>query len=606
MNNRQHRDIDNKQKDPLTPETVTLVTSKSGFPTMKVGGYLLHSSYDPVKEAKRLADIHYKNGYLHVLFGFGLGYLAKELLARMGENDHLMIIEPNRQVFQFALENADLGALARNDKVILSIGEDISSLAQPLHFYLRAGFLGKISYIESPNYPELYPELAQKTAGLLKECSMLELINVNTLHAFADRWQDNFISNLYGAMSAKPFPALVKKLSCPVIIAAAGPSLTKQLPFLRAVQNKAFVLCAGSAINSLLRGEVTPHAVVTVDGGEANFNHFKALNIDSIPLIYSLFVHKGIPRKHAGVQIVFNETDSKLARWINRAARRDFGSVKGGQSVANFCFDLACQMTSGPVCFVGQDLAYTGNNTHAEGNINHKKISQKDIEGSKRYTRAKGYYGDLVLTDYVFLGMKKTFENYIEHLRNNGDNRPIINATEGGVMIEGAQNMAFSDFIQKYCYNDYSDEIRGLFDLPGIDQPNWNHLLKIIDKEKKKIGDVIKLCQKAQKKLTNIIPENKEISQTLLDGLDKIDQKLKRLLEHDLMHYILQPVIFRVQYRYPEPENETPEERTRRVLEKSRSLYREISEAAGRTEKYLEDLLKKIETHLDLARANIS
>lgn len=599
MNSRCNKNRDNtlERDSKAEPSHVTIIMSKTNLPTIKIGDYLLHSSYDPVKEAKRLADIHYKKNHFHILFGLGLGYLAIELYKRMSKNDHLLIIEPEQQVFKLALKTLDFNALQCSKQVTFSIGKVPSALSQYFQFYLKEGYLGKVSYIESPNYVKLYPDFALEIAKLLKESSMLELINVNTFHHFSEAWQKNFLLNLYQAISAKPFSSLVNRLACPVIITAAGPSLTKQIPLLRTVQNRAFILCAGSTINSLLQGGVVPHAVVTVDGGEANYSHFKDLNIDSVPIIFSLTVHKEIPQSHSGAKVIFNDISSKLSQWTNRVLQRDIGLVRGGQSVANYCLDIACQMTSGPVCFVGQDLAYTGNITHASGNINRRELNPEEIQKQKKFTMATGYYGNLVLTDYIFLGMKKTFEQYIESLRKRGDTRPIINATEGGIMIEGARNMPLHDFIDSYCCKDHSESIAGLFEKKEADLPDWIHFYRKVNKEKEKIVRIMKLCCKAREELARI-KHGKVIDQQILNKLDKIDRSLKKLLESDLMHYILQPVIFRVYHRYPELANETPEERYVRVLEKSRALYKEISEAASYTEKCIDELIEKIRPHL--------
>lgn len=585
------------EKEPAAESPqVTLIISKSNLPTLKVGDYLLHSSYDPVKEAKRLAELHYKKNHLHILFGLGLGYLAKELFARMGESDLLLIVEPNREVINFALEDGNLDNIINSRQVIMNNGHDLSALENILNFFMKEGYLGKTNFIESPNYLKLYPDLAREIIKLLKESSMLELINVNTLHAFAQIWQKNYLLNLYHTVPAKPFSSLAGRLSCPVIIAAAGPSLSKQLPLLRSIQNRALILCAGSAINSLLQGGVIPHAVVTVDGGEANYRHFKELSIDSIPIIYSLFVHREIPNHHRGTQVIFNDTNSKLTQWTDQALGRDLGSARGGQSVANYCFDIACQMGSGPVCFVGQDLAYTNNMTHAPGNIFNKELDPDKIVNQVKYTMVKGYYEDSVLTDYVFLGMKITFEHYIAFLRQQGDNRHVINATEGGAMIEGAQNMPLKDFIRLYCCDDHTENIASLFHNNGSDSTDWRYLYKSIQKEKENLLHIIELCQKAKNEFKKI-RSYRNLEKKILIKLDRIDEKLKSLLENNLMHYVLQPVIFRVQYRYPELQNETKEDRNKRVLTKSEALYNEIKEAAEYTEKCINELIDKIKSN---------
>lgn len=577
--------------------TVTLVESKTKLPTVKVGEYYLHSTYNPAMEAKRLAELHYKKNHIHILFGFGLGYLAKELFSKLGEKDYLLIIEPHWQTLRTALDTVDFEELTKSDRVVFHIGGNLAPLKEHLTLFIRDGFLGKTTIINSLNYDQLFPETSQEIAMLLKEISMIELINVNTLHFFAKTWQQNYILNLYQAVSAKPFSSLVNRLACPVIIAAAGPSLSKQLPLLRTVQSRAFILCAGSTINSLLAGGVTPHAIVTVDGGEPNYNHFKGLTIDHIPLIYSLTLHREIPCSHSGVHVVFNDMASKLASWTNLVLQRDIGLVKGGQSVANYCMDIACQITSGPICFVGQDLAYTGNTTHAEGNKHSTAISLEAVKNKKKYTMAQGYFGDQVLTDYAFLGMKKTFENYINFLRAKGDLRRLINATEGGIMIEGLHNMSFKDFIETHCRIDYRESIAELFEPDISEVPDWDLFYQAIAKERKNILRIIELCREAEKVLRRIKPGEK-IDRSHLKKLDSIDNKLKGALRNDLMRFILQPVIFRVQYRYPEGENETAEELGRRVLAKSGDLYKEISESAVFTESCINRLIERINKNI--------
>ena len=570
---------------------VTLLDSKSGHVTIKMGGCFLHSAYNPIKEAEKTAKKHFRKNNLHILFGFGLGYLAKALFSQIKDTGHLFIIEPSEQLFQLALGQTDISELINSKKVFFCVGDEINNLEKHLSAWIAKGYLGKTVFIESPNYARLYPELLPEISDTIKEINMLALINVNTLHMFALDWQKNFILNLYPVLKAKPFNHLIKKLSCPVIIASGGPSLTKQLPLLQKVQNKALILCAGSAINSLLQGGVKPHAMVTIDGGEANYNHFKEIDIDDVSLIYELMVHHKIPRQHNGVQVVFNQTGTGLEGLSECLLRRKLGAVICGPSVANCCLSIASQLTGAPVCFIGQDLAYTGDRTHADGNKHVQKVDRKSTEKQRGFTQIKGYYGEQVFTSYSFVAMRKTFEKLIEHIRDCGDDRPVINATEGGAFIEGAQNMPFAEFIENYCQSDHTEEIEALFNTAEIEEPDWQCFYKDIQKENDKLSEVIDLCTGAQKKLAKVKAGQTTIPPSVLSQLNKTDRKLKRLLKNELMYHILQPVIFRVYNRYLEPENETDAECAVRVIKKSKALYKEIKEAAEHTKKYIDELL---------------
>ncbi|MGE4158387.1 MAG: glycosyltransferase, partial [Planctomycetota bacterium] len=79
----------------------------------KGSAVLLNSIRDPRREADKLAEQAVaKQGLEEVrLFGFGLGFLAESLLARLGPSARLVIRLEDPLVFRVALENRDLSGL---------------------------------------------------------------------------------------------------------------------------------------------------------------------------------------------------------------------------------------------------------------------------------------------------------------------------------------------------------------------------------------------------------------------------------------------------------------------------------------------------------------
>ncbi|GAB6158049.1 hypothetical protein JCM39194_12490 [Desulfotomaculum varum] len=579
---------------------ISLVVSKTGLPVLKLGEYFLHSVYDPVKEARRLAEANYRENHLHILLGIGMGYLAREIFLKLGESDVLLIVEPNQSVFATALQhNRELQEILHKDNVFLNLGANQALFHSQMSLLMGKGFLGRVHVIEHPNYTRLYPWLVDRITRLLKDIYMMGLINLNTINTFGELWQKNFLLNLYHAFQSLPFSQLTNRLSCPVIIAAAGPSLTKQLPLLRGLKDKAFILCAGSAINSLLAGGVVPHAVVSVDGGEANYFHFKGLKINNIPLFYALTLHNEILEQHNGIKVVFNNFNSVFLTWTDKVLQRENGVVRGGFSVANFCLDIAWQLTVGPVCLIGQDLAYTGNRSHAEGNKNGRIIDLQDSQKQKRYTWTEGYYGDKVLTDYVFLGMKKAFEDYYQYAKSQNPDRLIANCTEGGAKIDGFVNMPFKDFIEQHCQKDCRQEMDSVFVYKVPQKQDWYNFFNMINKEKANIIKSIELCQKALKILEKLQDNGNIVASKLLANLDKIDKEIKKVQENNIMQYVIQPVLFRVDYCFPACRDESAKERQKRVLAKSRMLYEGIARGAEFALKYIDQLLSKVRVHLE-------
>jgi spore maturation protein CgeB len=87
--------------------------AKSGVLTARVRGFALHSGYDPIKEAglqvRRFLDEETGSGPIVVL-GLGLGYHLEELF-KAARRCSVILVEPDPELFRFALENRDMGEI---------------------------------------------------------------------------------------------------------------------------------------------------------------------------------------------------------------------------------------------------------------------------------------------------------------------------------------------------------------------------------------------------------------------------------------------------------------------------------------------------------------
>lgn len=58
--------------------------------------FYLHSRFDPLEEARFLVkDVPRRERTLYVVLGFGLGYHVKELLQRIPQSSHILVMEPD-------------------------------------------------------------------------------------------------------------------------------------------------------------------------------------------------------------------------------------------------------------------------------------------------------------------------------------------------------------------------------------------------------------------------------------------------------------------------------------------------------------------------------
>lgn len=577
---------------------IDTLNSKDGLSVFEIKGYLTNSKYNPVKEAKRICEGNYKKHHYHILLGIGAGYIADELYLKLNDHERLLIIEPNEKL----LERANgLQCIRDIEKVSIISGLRFEQLEKYLSSVVTE-YNNRIQFIISPNYDKLYPHFIKQVMLIIKEILMLEIVNRNTLRKFANNWQENFINNLYFAYQSIPFSLLNKKLACPIVIASGGPSLIKQLPLIKNNRSKFFLLCAGSTINTLLTNGIVPDGIVVIDGSDGNLTHFKNIKDFNIPLFYSTMLYKDILRLHTGKKIVFNNKGhSQSGKVIDSLLNYEVGEVIGGGSVANFSLDIAYKLTSGPICLVGQDLAYTGNVSHAKGNKNFAMIDEKIMKERKMF-KINGYYGEKVLTDYSLLSMKKGFELYLDYVSQRDGIKRVYNCTEGGAVIEGYENLSFSTFLNKFCENQIIKDFNKLLNEMTVEKTTeqWKGLHDFISNEKHKSEKVYALCTESLDILSKLNQTSSNFTNKVIKSLDKLDNQLQNLLKNELLFYLFQEVIFNVNNHFLEKETETHEEAQKRIYLKSSALYEGIQTSSQRAITWYEELLDNISKEMNM------
>ncbi|WP_066055874.1 motility associated factor glycosyltransferase family protein [Robertmurraya korlensis] len=566
-------------------EDISILESKSGLPIVKKNGFYLNSRYDPLKESKQIAEREYKKNYSHILFGLPYSYLANELVNKMGSNDFLLIIEPSLKLFELVKGSELFKSLINHPQVFFIVGYHPNKIEEEVRYLVNKRNIGQLEFITSPNYEKVYPTIIAHFKEIILKNARLSLVNVATMMKFGKVWQDNLLNNISNSWKSTTINKFVNKLQCPVIIAASGPSLNKQLSSLKKIkENKtALILAAGSTINPLLNAGIRPDIVVSIDGDMANWRHFEKLDYDDIALFYSVNVHKNIPKHHNGLNVIFNSQDRELSGWVNKVIGEEVEFVYGGASVATFSLYVAKLISSGPICLIGQDLAYTNNLSHASGNSNQKKVIQEENIANKNYLEVEGYYGDTVLTDYGFLSMKKVFEDMFHQFSLEGDKRPYYNCTEGGVNIKGVTNLPFTDFIDRYCGTSYRSEFVKVLEIdPDLLISKENVEMALI-KEKDNLIELRKYVKKAIEMIDGVSMESEYMDSKVLKKLDSLDEKINTYSKDNIIYYLIMPLSFRINHMYQEPETETPLEMKRRIIKKSSSLYNGILESVDYT-----------------------
>ncbi len=541
---------------------------------LKLNGFLIHSKYNPSIEAKKFAEKHYKPEYIHIIFGAGLGYYIKELAKIFKYNETLLVIDPLLEKGK-KLEGAQIIDFSYKEDEIFK------------QLFSKIKITDNVNLITTPNYDRVFEEEYGLFLKVLKKKLIMDRVSINTYRNFQDAWLQNYIKNLKNTIMDKSISVLKNKLNYPVVIASGGPSLNKHLDFLQKNREKFLLIASGSTINSLLKANIEPDFVVSIDGSEENWGHFEHLEIGNAKLIYSL-------TNHYKIRDVFNKdgyyflntSNINLLPHISKITGKEIIPIRGGGSVANFALSVALLITKSPIALIGQDLSYTGNKTHADNNKYLKELSE-DAINNKSVFLMEDCYGNDVYTDYPFLMMKEAFEMIM--LNSGRDN--VFNCTEGGLKINGIPNMRFQDFLNQFALENIS--FKNDIEYNELNSESIKHIRKSITYEmaiyielKKLLNDSIKLLKANKSDIQFDLP--------IIKKLEKNDARVEKLLSETCINIATQSINIEIIKYYKPKLNESKKEAYKRIYDQSETLYKRLLAKIKEAEKFSKELLEEI------------
>lgn len=557
---------------------VEYLESKAGDETIKINNMLIHSKYNPLREAEQICQKKINNSQLNIVFGIGNGFLYDAFLNADISKDKVLFIEPLEQLRK-----------KRYTLYTVIYGHNTQKIEQEITERLM-NFSNEVNIICTPNYDKIFAEEYVELLKLIKGIQNKNTIYKNTITKFADLWQENIIRNMLYSYYSSNLSYLEGSLSKPVVVASGGPSLTKQIPLLKKIRPFVLLIASGSTIHTLLKNEIEPDYIISIDGGMVNYDrHFKNLNLKCTELIYSITSKYEIQQTFTNKKYAFFDNEVSAQSSVLKEIGLTLPQIKGGGSVAHYALSIARYISYGPIALIGQDLAYTNNLTHAEGNKNMREIDRDYIE-KRGLVEVDGYYDEKVLTDYAFLTMRDNFEEIMRVIDQPSN---IYNCTEGGIKIRGMEQQSFEAFCNAIPIEEITTQIA-----PSSPEHNIEIYISAMRKEKSKYKEILILLKTAERLLESTFA-SKQFPASTLKKLDSIDNDFKQLLETTLISSIKDPIIIRIMTQYKQKNNETHNENYERVYHQQKDLYTSFIEVIEKCSSFVEATINEAEEMRD-------
>ena len=523
-----------KNKNDNFDISLELIETKSKKYSAKVfkngKSIFLHSAYDPEKEANALINEIKKETEkdldLVFIFGIGAGYLINALKKL---NINIAVIEPSIKFFNLLIDNFKLDKILEDNITFFIGGDDIEDIEK----FISLTNTKKVKFFITRSYVTLFNEEAlfyqQKVLSIVDK----KIININTISRFDKLWAYNIASNVAKISTHYGVNKFFDKYkNIPAVIVSAGPSLEKNIRKLKEIKNKALIIAVDTAMKPLFSHNISPHFIITIDPQKKNSKYFRNVNFKESVLIAESSVDKEAIDSFNGA-IYFINSIFPLAKYFMEELG-DRGDITTGGSVSTAAYDFAIRIGANPIIMVGLDLSFPNYQTHIKGSYHEEnfftEIYKLDSYDSRIYKvliagnlrEEKNIYNEKVWTDSRFYMYKNWYEEQCE--KNN--KIKFYNATEGGIIINGMENIKLEELIKKF--NDIEININK--DDRNIERKNEilikikNGLIKIdgeISKIKPYVLNALELCEKINSELKRHRKVDK-----LLENLNEFDIKI--------------------------------------------------------------------------------
>lgn len=565
-----------------------IVPSKKGDPTAIYNKLYLHSKYDPVKEAVKIAKELEKSNLI-IIGGFGLGYHVEEIVKQQPDST-IVVFEPNMDLFMEAMKLKDFSFLINSKNVYFLISQNIQTIKD----FLVPRLIKKAIYIPLNNRVKNNEELFFGISDILRLYHERIRINRNTLLKFGKLWVKNQSKNLPLMGYKSDITHIFGKFhDIPGIIISAGPSMELIIPHLKKIQDRFVILAVDTALKSLLEEGIEPDFVMSIDSQYWNARHLEGVKTDKTILIADSSIQPSALRFFED-RVYFTKSTFPLGQYFEKV-RSPFPKIASGGSVSTNIWDFAQKLGLSEIFFIGQDLGYPGNITHYKNSYFEKNMLTssnriKTLETQSFFYIYNGYPTTVLSNSGEEILSDKRMGIYIDWFKEKIALNPIknsFNLSPNGCKIEGLKYRPIKSLL------DYPKNRVQITNIISVikKRDNYYYLPQILEAAihfKENLELVVKLGQKAfnlciliEKNFHNRLDINNQLKELTI-----LDNKIVSYNHSQTLSFIIEPFISQI----TESEQGTALE----ALQLSGRLYNKIVTTGHLHIKYLNQSIYEI------------
>lgn len=344
---------------------IDIELSKTGLKIPKFkSGKLIHSKYDPEKEAINLVNNIDENSF-YLVTGIGAGFFIKNL-AEKYPNSKIVAIENSQDDIDFLEKHFQIISELKMNNVIITTTENLyNSLLQNYIPSIYPSF----KLIEYRSWILENQDIFEKIQNITSEALKNIAQDFSTQAHFGKIWQRNIINNLKQISSDTEIIFPKEKIA---VVVAAGPSLDKKIAWIKENREKIFIFATDTAYKTLQKEQIFSDAVISIDGQNISYQHFLRKINDKTIFIFDLCGNSSCIRKikKNGNNIIFTTTGHPLITFAEQTQNTDYNFIfanAGTGTVTISALDFANKVGFNEIIVIGADFSFPNKKPYAKG-----------------------------------------------------------------------------------------------------------------------------------------------------------------------------------------------------------------------------------------------
>jgi len=274
-----------------------------------------------------------------------------------------------------------------------------------------------------------------------------------TLLRFNQVWQRNFLRNQEVIQKNPGVIALKNRFrNIPCIVVGAGPSLDKNIRYLRKACERAVILCCDAALKPLLSHGIVPNFVLVLDPQEEIARFLSNVPQKGITLVVPTIVHPSILELWKEDILFFNKFAPDIPTLVEiQKMVPEIGILTPGGTVLSVTYDLAFQAGCNPILFAGQDLSYPKKNSHSHGTEAGGKGLKSTVEKEKDSIILEKDMNNKQLRTLKSMSVSKQWFSWAFTTWKRDNPVSVSNCSEAGILTDHCSLLTLNEGIYRFC-----------------------------------------------------------------------------------------------------------------------------------------------------------